>query len=292
MKKVKVLDNQNKICNEIVRYGMYENQKDDFSIRIVFAGGEHYTIQNKKLTVYPGSFLVINRDTIFNREIFSNEPANTFSISYSDEFLSVFEKDHTYPDLKLLDEPFNNDVKGTRRFMETIYPFSGDMMFNLMHLKAHFDGLMHNDMLINEYLYYCLLNFYELYESEIIAKSTQLKLLDKSARIELFKRLNNAKDYMRSNYSRTLTNQEISKHACLSEIHFYRTFKQVYNCSPHQYLIQLRLVHASLLLKTTEYTIAEIVNLVGLDSISSFICLFRERFGFTPGKFRDYALAG
>jgi AraC-like DNA-binding protein len=40
------------------------------------------------------------------------------------------------------------------------------------------------------------------------------------------------------------------------------------------------------LLKTTDYEINEIVNLVGFDSASSFIRLFKNRYKTTPGNFR------
>lgn len=291
MKTIKVLTNQNKLCNEITSNARYDNQTDEFSIRMAFTGNEHYYFGNRNLNIYPGTFLVINKGTIFNREIYSDVPANTFSVLYSSQFLESFHRDYTKLGEALLDDPFDQSNNASPVFLETIYPFKGDMMYNLMHLKAHFDDNHHNDMLINEYLYYCLLNFYRLYKREILAKSTQLNVLNSKARTELFRRLNNAKDYMLSNYNRPLTIEEISRYACLSEIHFYRTFKQTYHISPYQYLIHLRLNNSRHMLKNTNYAVAEIVNLVGFDNPSSFIRLFRQRFGITPGNYRDDMVA-
>lgn len=286
MRTIKILDNQNKLYSEITTNASYKQQSGEFSIRTVFKGNEQYTIGNKKLSIFPGNFLVINGGTTFSREIYSDVPANTFTISYADKFLADFHYANTSTDKVLLDDPFNAVPNVAPVFLETIYPFSGDMMFNMMHLKNHFDKEEHNDLLLNEYLYYGLLNFYQLYQKEILAKISHLNISNEKTREELFKRLNNAKDYMLSNYNQVLTISEISRHACLSEIHFFRTFKQTFHCTPHQYIMQLRLNNARHMLRSTDYDVNEIVNLIGFDNASSFIRLFKERFGVTPGNFR------
>jgi AraC family transcriptional regulator len=290
MKTVTILRNQNKLYNEITSNASYNDLREEFSIRVVLSGTERYRLGKKNLVVYPGSFLVINEGTVFNTDIYSDVPANIFSILYSAQFLGAFHRDHTEGEMTMLDDPFNTNCSPPS-FLETIYPFTGDMMFNLLHLKDHYDSGHHNEMLIDEYLYYCLLNFYSLYSREILAKRDRLKVLNKTSRSELFKRLNNAKDYMHSNCNQPITIQEISDYACLSAIHFHRTFKQTYNCSPHQYLMQLRLNNARHMLKNTGYSISEIVNLVGFDNVSSFIRLFKERFGNTPGSYRSKIVA-
>jgi len=291
MKTIKILQNQNKLYNEVTSNASYTGLKEEFSIRVVLSGNERYRIHNKDLVVYPGNFLVINEGTVFNREIYSDVPANVFSILVSPQFIKEFHRNYTESDKALLDDPFNLNCNSIPTFLETLYPFSGDMMFNLLHLKNHYDSGHHNEMLINEYVYYCLDNFYRLYSQEILAKRDKLKVSNKTFRIELFKRLNSAKDFMLSNYNQPITIEDVSRHACLSEIHFYRTFKQTYNCSPHQYLMQSRLNNARHMLKTTGYTVSEIVNLIGFDNVSSFIRLFRERFGNTPGSYRSKIVA-
>jgi AraC family transcriptional regulator len=291
MRTIKVLNNQNKIYNEITNHSSYRNISEEFSIRVVLTGNERYTTGKKDMTIYPGTFLVINDGTIFSSEIYSDVVANTFSVLYSADFLRAFHRDYTSYEKTLLDDPFKPDTDHTPMFLETIYPFSGDMMFNLLHLKNHYDEGEHNEILMDEYLYYGLLNFYRLYNKEILSKSQQLGVLDPGTKTELFKRLNNAKDYILSNYNEPITIDEISQHACLSKIHFYRTFKQTFKCTPHQYLIQSRLTNAYHMLKTTCYTITEIVNLIGFDNPSSFSRLFKERFGDTPVNYRAKIVA-
>jgi len=189
-------------------------------------------------------------------------------------------------DRLLLDDPFNVPNSPAPVFLETLYPLKGDMMFNLVHIRNLFHSEVNNDLLMNEYLYHCLFNFYRIYDKEILVKSKQLNVVNINTRNELFKRLNNAKDYIISNYNRDIQLEDICKYACLSETHFYRCFKQTFHCSPHQYLMQFRLSQAKHMLKNTNYEVREIVNLIGFDCVSSFIRLFKDRFGVTPGNYR------
>jgi len=291
MKTVKVLSNQNKIYNEITTNASYCDLQEDFSIRIVLHGHERFRLGKRNLTVHPGSFLVINEGTVFSSSVYADIPANTSALLYSPTFLKKFHHNYLLSDKNLLDDPFDTGNKAAPFFLETLYPFNGDIMFSLLRLKQHLENGNHDDIYIEEYLYCCLLNFYKLYHTEIIAKKNQLNVLNPGTKAELFKRLNNAKDYMLSNYNQPISIGEISSHACLSEIHFFRSFKQIHNCSPHQYLIQARLNNARYMLKNTSYTVSEIVNLIGFDNTSSFIRLFKERFGNTPGSFRGKIVA-
>jgi len=286
MKKIQILNNQNKICSEVTKCADYRNERHEFSIRIVFNGCEEYKLGYKNLKVYPGNFLVINENTLFDRKIFSEFPVKTISLLYDQQFLSSFHYSLNSSEAVLLDEPFLIPEDSSPKFLETLYPMKGDMLFNLLHLEEHFNSDNYNDLLMNEYLIHSLINFYRIYNKEVLSKTEQLNILNYGTRKELFRRLNNAKDYMQSNYNHVINLDDICQFACLSPTHFYRTFKQTFNCSPHQYLIQLRLSQAKFLLKNSSYEVREIVNLVGFDSASSFIRLFKERFGITPGNYR------
>jgi len=186
----------------------------------------------------------------------------------------------------LLDEPIDSKIIQRSTFLETIYPCKGDIKYNLAHLLEHFNENS-DDLLLDDYIYHALLLFYRLYYKEVLNKSNCLDALNASTRDELFKRLSLAKDFMLSNYNQDISLEDISGHSCLSPTHLFRTFKQIYNCSPHQFLIQTRLNNARHMLKNTDYTLNEIVNLVGFTCPSTFIKLFKTKFHFTPGSYRN-----
>ncbi|HZY35762.1 MAG TPA: AraC family transcriptional regulator [Mucilaginibacter sp.] len=286
MKKIEILNNQNRIYSEVSNHVICVNECHEFSIRLVFNGTEHYTIANKELSIFPENFLVINEGTVYSRKIESELAVSSFAILYTNEFLNSFNYSITSSEHVLLDEPFHVPHNISPVFPETLYPLKGDMMYNLIHIRNLFNSELNNDLLMNEYLYHCLFNFYRVYYSEIMVKSEKLNVIKIKTRNELFKRLNHAKDYMISNYNKDIQLEDICKYACLSETHFFRSFKQTFNCSPHQYLTQLRLSQAKYMLKNTNYEVREIVSLIGFDCVSTFIRLFKDRFGVTPGNYR------
>jgi AraC-like DNA-binding protein len=175
---------------------------------------------------------------------------------------------------------------GLTTFLETIYPCKGDIKYNLLHLIDHFNGNA-DELLLDDYIYHALLLFHRLYDKEVLYKSSCLGASNAGTRNELFKRLTLAKDFMLSNYSQDISLDDISQQSCLSSTHLFRTFKQIYKCSPHQYLIQIRLDNAKHMLKSTNYTLNEIVSLVGFTCPSTFIKLFKNKFQFTPGTYRN-----
>jgi AraC-like DNA-binding protein len=286
MKKLQILTNQNKIYSEVTTSASYANECGEFSIRMVIDGHEQYKLGNKRLKIYPGNFLVINEGTVFGREIYSEMPVNTISILYGSQFLNSFHHSVTSSDAALIDEPFYTPADSTPVFLETLYPLKGDMRFNLAHLQHLVNDESQEDMLINQYLLHSLINFYRIYNKEILAKCDELKALSYKTRTELFRRLNIAKDYMISNYNQPVTLSDICGNACLSQTHFCRTFKQTFHCSPYQYLIQVRLSRAKHMLKNTRYEVNEIVSMIGIDNVSSFIRFFKGRYGITPGAYR------
>lgn len=286
MKFLRVLKNENKIYSETVQQAYYPEHMSNFSIKTVFSGNRTFTIGKRQLNLYPESFLVIKEGTAFSSKIDSSVPVNNLSISFSPSFLNDFNRMQKYNHAELLDEPFENGDLPDFSFMETIYPFSGDMKYNIMHLKDHLEQGTPDDLLINEYLHHCLINYYKVYNKEVIDKSEKLKFLNSSTKVEILKRLTLAKEYIINNYDKGIELEDIARHACLSVNHLLRTFKQAYGQSPHQFLIKTRIDRAKYLLKNTNYTINEVVEIIGFECPSSFIRLFKSLNKLTPGKYR------
>lgn len=67
-----------------------------------------------------------------------------------------------------------------------------------------------------------------------------------------------------------------------------RIFRVAVGCSPSEYLTELRLKQAALLLTTTSLSVSEVALEVGYMSLSHFAKAFRMRFGHTPREFRKH----
>ena len=107
-----------------------------------------------------------------------------------------------------------------------------------------------------------------------------------STRLELFKRVSLAKDWMEENYNAGINLENMAAIAAMNSQHFLRMFKQIYHTTPHQYLMELKLKKAKYLLGSTRVSIGEICDTIGFESVYSFSLLFKSRFGLAPTHFR------
>lgn len=282
MEYLKTLKNNNVIYSGTRNLKCSQQQAADFTMRFVFSGNENYSIGRRNLTIYPDSFLVLNKGTQYSSEIDCPFTVHAFAISFDKKFIDNF-RNSAGPFVSFCDKGEDGE------FNETIYPLKGDMFFNVKQLKYHLDNGLNDENLINEYLGQCLISYFRIYSEEISQKTEQLNFFHESTRVEILRRLNRAKEYLYTNYNRNIGLDELAEYSCLSVNHLLRTFKQAFNLTPHQFLIQLRLQRAQVLLRNTNYPVAEVVNLIGFECPSSFIRLFREHFQTTPLKYRQTA---
>ncbi len=95
-----------------------------------------------------------------------------------------------------------------------------------------------------------------------------------------------AKDLIDARYADPLDTAALAAEACCSEAHFIRSFKKAFGETPHRYLLTRRLERAAALLRSTDYSVAEVCLNVGLTSVGSFTTSFRRVYGRTPTAYR------
>jgi AraC-like DNA-binding protein len=104
---------------------------------------------------------------------------------------------------------------------------------------------------------------------------------------EVLERLNRARKFIDLCYDLPLDLDEISSHACFSRYHFLRLFRQAFNKTPHQYLVERRIEKAKELLSRNELRVTDICFEVGFQSLGSFSSLFHKSVGHPPLTFRE-----
>jgi AraC-like DNA-binding protein len=97
----------------------------------------------------------------------------------------------------------------------------------------------------------------------------------------------NARAYIFENFANTISLQQLARHCHVSPFHFSRIFKAIMNISPHQYLTEVRLNHAKVLLSTTDKSISDIAFACGFNNAEHFSTAYRYRFHTTPSNSRQ-----
>ena len=107
----------------------------------------------------------------------------------------------------------------------------------------------------------------------------------------LEKRTKIANDIMYYIYTHIETNidiEELSIDLEISKFHMHRVFKEIFGRNIYESIKSIRLQKASNLLLTNRYsTISSIVNSCGYSSQSSFIKIFKDRFGISPKEWKN-----
>lgn len=109
--------------------------------------------------------------------------------------------------------------------------------------------------------------------------------------LETLQRLGRARDFIDHCYDHPLSLDQISEKACFSRYHFLRLFRQAFNKTPHQYLIERRIEKAKELLGGDELRVTDVCFEVGFQSLGSFSTLFHKTVGQPPVTYRERAQA-
>jgi AraC-like DNA-binding protein len=104
---------------------------------------------------------------------------------------------------------------------------------------------------------------------------------------DVYKRLCRARDFIDLCYDLPLNLDQISNQACFSRYHFLRLFREAFNKTPHQYLVERRIEKAKELLSSQELRVTDICFEVGFQSLGSFSSLFHKTVGHPPITYRE-----
>ncbi|MGU8731577.1 AraC family transcriptional regulator [Clostridium perfringens] len=104
---------------------------------------------------------------------------------------------------------------------------------------------------------------------------------------ELHTYIQDALNFINSNYMHSITVQEITDYVNLSRSYLYKMFIKNLGISPQRYLINLRMYKATLLLKGTKLPIGEVASSVGYSDSLLFSKTFSKHFSMSPLNYRN-----
>ena len=253
------------------------------SIKCAFHGNEYYQSGDRFYAVNDTNYLIMNEGSFYSSYIFSKSAVESFTVNFSEEFETnaIQGLINTHEDLLSFTHPAGQKIEFTEklyRHNELISP----VLFQLFSLSSQ---LHCNKILMGE-LYYTLIEKLLLNQKNVNREVQQIKAIKASTRNELYKRLYYAKDFIDSCYMTDLCLEKIAEISHLNTAYFLRSFKYFFKVTPYQYIIHRRLDEAKKLLENSKATVTEVCFSVGYYDLTSFIKLFRNKFGLSPKKYQ------
>lgn len=263
-----------------------ENPGGPLTIKYVFKGEEFYFSNNRFYRVNKNNFLLFNQSQKYSSYINSAEDTHSFSVFFESSFVEYVLGSLLDPVDKILESPdtFKN-IPGRFNFIETLYPADNIIIPALTEIRQ--------SMYLNNYPkeYYTerlsiLLEEILKLNRQLYSRIDKVQAVKQSTKIEVYRRLCIARDYIESSIEKKISLSEIAKASCMCEHHLLREFRKYYSLTPYQYLIRARLNNAKELLAVSEKPISEISIESGFEYLSSFSESFIRHFKITPTDFR------
>ena len=184
------------------------------SIKTTFQGCERYEINGHPVVVDQHSYLVINQDQPYASSIESIAPVESFCVFFRDdltqEVLSVFCKQAAW----LVDHPESQDTQPPELFFQYRRPVD--------HLISPILANIHQRIQTNEITqswldeqYHFLIERLLQQHAHIQQEIEKLPMVRRSTRVELFKRLFRARDFIESCYAEPISLTDMAGAACL-----------------------------------------------------------------------------
>jgi len=124
--------------------------------------------------------------------------------------------------------------------------------------------------------------FFYMYENHIPSESDEQTLYIK----KFDERIQDALVYIENNLEYGFSIEEVATHVSLSASHFSRLFKNVTGASFTDYLTDVRLQHAQILLASSSLSIHEIAGRIGISNGNYLCTLFKKKYGLAPSEYR------
>lgn len=108
-----------------------------------------------------------------------------------------------------------------------------------------------------------------------------------SPKNEKYDRIKEAVEYLHSSYTDPeLTVSELCARAYMSDTYFRRIFSEIYSKKPLEYMNELRISHAAVLLQESASSVEEVAQLSGFSDVKYFSTVFKKRLGKSPTEYR------
>jgi len=250
---------------------------------VSFYGGKaDYQVKQREYQVDQNNFLILNECTKYRLTIDNTRNTESFCVFFSPQFVSEVASELSSSDEQMLD--FNPKQQDGIRLFEKNYSHQGlaSEILKIGRAKSKLGMLA----IEKDEFYLQLLNAIINQNTKICRDTKRLSFKKTSTRKEIYQRLLFVKDFIDSNFSKTLRLKDLAAIGLLSENHLLRNFNQIFGLTPFQYISQKRIQEAKRQLLESDKPIKDIALDVGYSSFSNFSSYFKAIVGKSPSSLR------
>lgn len=262
----------------------YAEHTAPLSIKSTLQGREVYELSGIPIAVEPGSWLVLNDEQPYASYICSESEVASFCVFFRSGLVGEALDACASSTEQLLDDPLSQR-EPTVEFCQHLHRDDQIVAPLLARLHTGITAGLASQLWIDEECHRLMAGLLRV-EQKVREEIAQLPAVRHATRVELFRRLHRAKDYLEACYDQPLTIARLAQVACLSPHHFLRLFTRAFRLTPHQYLTSVRLQKALALLRETDLPVIEICLSVGFEDGSSFARLVKRHFQLSPQQLR------
>jgi AraC family transcriptional regulator len=274
----------NMIIHNRTKNAYYPLHTGPLTVKFSLKGEEYYATKERSFRVSPPTYLILNNGQKYSARIQSETEVETISVffrpQFAEEVLSslITDEDHILDEAIPEQQPVN--------FIEMLYEHDTSLYPFIFKFRMASKVGFNDEEWLAEELYELLKRLLEIHR-QLGQDIHRIPAVKKSTRVEIYKRMIKAKDYLDDNYMKDIKVEDAAKEACMSPFHFLRLFKKIYEETPYQYITRNRINKAFDLILKTEMPITEVCFEVGFNSLSSFSWLVKQKYGMSPEQMRD-----
>jgi AraC family transcriptional regulator len=253
------------------------------SIKSVVQGNGTWSTHSGRFVLDADSILVLNNRQPYTILIDSPQPVRTFCLFFKDGVVEEAWRCHTKGAAELLDDPWR--LPPAVGFFEQMHAKQGPIAKLLAAIEREVASGQATAESLEDGFLLMARHLLQL-RSELEHSAARVPAIRAATRVELFRRLTNARSRIEASLGQPMNLESIAKAACLSPYHLHRLFTQVFGETPHRYAVRRRMDRARRLLMQTDMPVTLVCLESGFQSLGSFSTLFRKENGCSPQQFR------
>ena len=269
--------------SSLLNYSQSVPSTNIYGIKYVEAEKEIYVVRNKRFVVKEKQFLVINKGQEFYIDLREKKLVKGFCINLDEALLQKVFYEMKSAEEKLLNYPLN-DGQGHIEFHEDVFS-SHDIFSNF--LTGAIRQLRSNgtEYPCDIYSFYNEAAYHLLRSQKFVAGQIEkIKASKPSTKKEIFNRVNTAKNIIDNDITQKLEIDFLARESSLSEFHFYRSFKEAFGVTPHQYILKKRLEKSLALLQEGKLSVTDVAYHSGFNDVCAFSKSFKKLYKVAPTR--------